>query len=234
MSQSDSFIDEVSEEVRRDRLFAAFRRYGWIGAVIVVVLVGGAAWNEYRKAQNLAAAQQFGDGLLAALEEEAPQERVTALDTITAPGPVGDALRRMLQASEAATAGDTENAVALLSQVAASAETPPIYRALAEFRALVLQSDSLTPAERRTGFEAMTAPGAPLRVLAQEQIALTYIEEGDREAALALLWELQQEAEASAGLRQRTSQLIVTLGGDRTATEDAGEPGAETSDAPAD
>ena len=36
MSNPDSFIDEVTEEVRRDRLFAVFRKYGWIG-----VLAGG-------------------------------------------------------------------------------------------------------------------------------------------------------------------------------------------------
>ena len=29
MSDTDSFIDEVTEEVRRDALFAQFRRYGW-------------------------------------------------------------------------------------------------------------------------------------------------------------------------------------------------------------
>ena len=53
MSDSDSFIDEVTEEVRRDRLFGYFRRYGWIAAVVIVVVVGGAAWNEYQKAQSL-------------------------------------------------------------------------------------------------------------------------------------------------------------------------------------
>ena len=56
MSETDSFIEEVTEEVRRDRLFALFRRYGWIVLVLIVLVVGGAAWNEYRKAQDRAAA----------------------------------------------------------------------------------------------------------------------------------------------------------------------------------
>ena len=46
MSNSDSFIDEVTEEVRKDRLFQLFRRYGWIAGVVIVLIVGGAAWNE--------------------------------------------------------------------------------------------------------------------------------------------------------------------------------------------
>ena len=39
MSNPDSFIDEVTEEVRRDRLFRLFRKYGWIGGVVVALIV---------------------------------------------------------------------------------------------------------------------------------------------------------------------------------------------------
>ena len=38
MSDTDSFIDEVTEEVKRDRLFAMMKRYGWIAVVIVLLL----------------------------------------------------------------------------------------------------------------------------------------------------------------------------------------------------
>ena len=57
MSNPDSFIDEVTEEVRRDRLFAMFRKYGWIGVLIVVFIVGGAAVNEWRKSSAEARAE---------------------------------------------------------------------------------------------------------------------------------------------------------------------------------
>mgnify|MGYP002067949300 CR=1 FL=1 len=38
MSNQDSFIDEVTEEVRRDKLYALYKKYGWIAALAVVVL----------------------------------------------------------------------------------------------------------------------------------------------------------------------------------------------------
>ena len=57
MANQDSFINEVTEEVRRDRLFTLFRRYAWIGITIVVLTVAGAAWNEWRKADARAEAQ---------------------------------------------------------------------------------------------------------------------------------------------------------------------------------
>ncbi|MFD1808819.1 hypothetical protein ACFSHQ_13850 [Gemmobacter lanyuensis] len=40
MSNPESFIDEVTEEVRRDKLFATFRKYGWIGILAVLGIVG--------------------------------------------------------------------------------------------------------------------------------------------------------------------------------------------------
>jgi hypothetical protein len=45
VSNPDSFIDEVTEEVRRDRLFGLFRKYGWIGLVVILGIVGGTAWS---------------------------------------------------------------------------------------------------------------------------------------------------------------------------------------------
>ena len=79
MSNPDSFIEEVTEEVRRDRLFAAFRKYGWIGGLVVLGIVGGAAWNEWQKNQAAARAQGFGDAMLEALD--------TGGEPCTAPAP---------------------------------------------------------------------------------------------------------------------------------------------------
>jgi len=213
LSQSDSFIDEVTEEVRRDRLFAMFRRYGWIAAVVVILIVGGAAWNEYRKSQDRARAETFGNALLSALEQSEAQERVTALDSIQAETPGAAAVRDLMKAAEASEAGDTSGAVDILTVVANNPDLPLIYRSLAQYRALALQGDTLSPADRRAAYEGLSAPGAPLRHLALEQIALTHVEEGDRDAALNALNSLLEEAGLSADLQRRVSQLIVSLGG---------------------
>ena len=52
MSDTDSFIEEVSEEVRRDKLFATMRKYGWIAVLIVLLLVGGTVYREFRFAAD--------------------------------------------------------------------------------------------------------------------------------------------------------------------------------------
>src|SRR5690606_2750038 len=82
VSQSDSFIEEVTEEVRRDRLFAAMKRYGWIAVLLVLLLVGGAGWREYSKVQQRQSAEALGDALIGALEINDIPARIEALSTI--------------------------------------------------------------------------------------------------------------------------------------------------------
>ena len=68
MSETESFIEEVTEEVRRDKLFALYRRYGWIAFLLVVLIVGGAAYREWRIHTEAQAAQAFGDAIMTALD----------------------------------------------------------------------------------------------------------------------------------------------------------------------
>ena len=89
MSDTDSFIDEVTEEVRRDRMYFLLRRYGWIAAVVVVGVVGGAAFNEIRKSQATASAQELGDNIIAALAVNEAADRATNLAAIETSLPGG-------------------------------------------------------------------------------------------------------------------------------------------------
>lgn len=214
VSDSDSFIEEVTEEVRRDRLFALMRRYGWIAILAIVLLVGGAAFNEYRKAQAKAEAEALGDSILSALDNDDPAARRAALDGVDAGSPGGDAVLTLLKAAGQANAEENTAAAETLNALATNGDVPEIYRQIAAFKALTLASESLSAQERRTGFEALAAPGAPLRLLSEEQLALIDIEDGQTDAAVTRLRAILQDAELTAGLRQRATQLIVALGAD--------------------
>jgi hypothetical protein len=205
LTQHDSFIDEVTEAVRRDQLFAIFRKYGWIGALCILLIVGFAGWTEWTRARQEAAAQAFGDAVLAALQKPDDAQRATALDAIPARTPEQKAMVAMLKA---AVPGDA----AALDPLATEANLPPVWRDLARFKQLL--ADTSMPADqRRAGFEALTAPGAPFRLLAQEQIALLDVEAGKTGDAVKLLNQIAADNDASAALRNRAGQLIVALGG---------------------
>lgn len=218
MSNVDSFVEEVNEEVRRDRLYGYLRRYGWIAVVAILVIVGGAAFTEYRKAQDRAEAEALGDAMLAALSANDSAGRAEALETISAETPTSAAVLRMMTAAEEVNAGNTDAAIATLNTIATDGEVPEIYRQLAQFKAVTLQGTDAPAADRRQALEAMAQPGNPFRLLAIEQLALIDIETGDTDAALARLKAILADAEVTPGLRRRASQLIVALGGELGAT----------------
>lgn len=216
MSNPDSFIDEVNEELKRDRLFAAFRKYGWIAAVAVVAVVGGAAWNEWSKAQATARAQAFGDSIVAALQTEDAAARLTALQGLTAEGardPSQAAILNLLLSAEALEGGDRATALAALRSVADNTAVPLSYRHLATLKLVIAANpDEIPLAERQALIAPLTAPGAAFRPLALEQQALLTLEGGDPAGARAALTALLQESDVSPGLRARVEQVIVILG----------------------
>ena len=210
MSDTDSFIDEVTEEVRRDRMFNLLRRYGWIAVVAVLLLVGGAAWNEWRLSQQRAQSEALGDAIVSALQLETAAERATALQKIeTAEAP---AIVQLLSAAELAGDDRGGEAIAQLAAVQSNGTLPLIYRHIAEFKALVIEDDGQSAEKRRTGFESLIASGSALRVLAEEQLALLDIAANDVDGALVRLQRLLEDSEITPGVRRRVTQLITALG----------------------
>lgn len=223
MSDTDSFIEEVTEEVRRDRLYGYLKRYGWIAALVILGIVGAAGYNEFQRAQETAKAQALGDAMIAALSEDGDAARADALAGVTSETPQGAAVLAFLTAGAQAEAGQNDAAAQTLQAVSGSADVPLIYRQVAAFKALMLQDDATDAATRRAGFQALAVPGVSLRLLAEEQLALLDIEAGDADAAIARFQMIMDDAEATAGLQRRALQAMVALGGAPQATETANE-----------
>ncbi|WP_295079224.1 hypothetical protein [Tabrizicola sp.] len=210
MSNPDSFIEEVTEEVRRDRLFRLFRTYGWIGVLIILGLVGGTAWTEWSKSRDAARAEAFGDALIDALDQGTPAERREALA-----GVPSDAEQTAIQQLILASDPDEDKATTLaaLDKVAADAALSVAYRDLAVLRRVLVAGAEQPLADRRTALQGIAAPGRPYRALAEEQLAYLLIEEGKTDEAIAALTALMQDQEASASLRARLAQVVTALGG---------------------
>ncbi|NOR31675.1 MAG: hypothetical protein GQ539_11320 [Sulfitobacter sp.] len=214
MSDTDSFIDEVNEEVRRDRFYFMLKRYGWIAILAVVLLVGGAAWNEYQKAQARAQAEALGDAMFAALSIEDSASRAAALAEIETESAQSAAVIGFLAASEQAEAGDTAAAIETLNAIAINGDVPAIYREIAQFKAVTLQGTDTPASERRLALEALAQPGNVLRLLASEQLALIDIEENNAQGAIDRYQAILLDAEVTTDLQQRALQVIVALGGE--------------------
>ena len=209
MSETDSFINEVTEEVQRDKLYGYVRRYGWLAALLIVVLVGGAAWNEYRKATATSLAENTGDALLDALALDDVTARSAALSDVQAEGSAL-AVTALTTAAAQQEAGDFDAAAETLGGLITNTDVPEIYADLAAFKLALL--DTGDDETRRMTLEGLARPGAPLSLLAQEQLAYMDLEAGDEDAAIATLRAIIEDAGVTRGLRDRAQTLIVALG----------------------
>ena len=209
VSNPDSFINEVSEEVRREKLSGYLRRYGGIGVVCVLGLVGGAAFIEYRNAQERNAAQATGDALLAALENDDPTARASAIEQVAADGSAV-AVTALLTASTQQDAGDIDDAAETLKALVTNDDIPQMYRDLAAFKAAMLPVSDTDG--RMADLEFLAQPGQPFRLLALEQMAYATLEMGDTDGAIALMRQIEEDAGVSRGLRERVQTLMVALG----------------------
>ena len=209
VSDTDSFINEVTEEVRREKLYGYLRRYGWIAVAAVLLLVGGAAWNEYRNAQERNAAQATGDALLVALEESDPAARADAMAQVEGEGSAA-AVTLLLQAATEQEAGEAVASAETLTKVVTNPDLPEMYRDVAALKAAMLPSDDA--AARRANLDALSQPGQPFRLLALEQIAYMNLAEGDAAGAITILRQIEEDAGVTRGLRERVQTLMVALG----------------------
>ena len=232
MSNNDSFIEEVSEEVRRDRLFGLMRRYGWIAILAVLILVGGAAYNEWRKAQERASAEALGDAMLTALELPDRSARAGALDAVTPAGPGSAAILQMMAAAEALE-DDPAGASARLMQIATMTDIPLIYRQIATLKAVMIAGTDMDTEARRARLEELALGGGVIRLMAEEQLAYLDVEAGNEAAAIERMNAISADAEATPGLRRRATQVIVAMGGEPMLPGglEASAPGAAVEDA---
>ncbi|MEO0823472.1 MAG: hypothetical protein AAF074_24020 [Pseudomonadota bacterium] len=206
MSDTDSFIREVEEEVRQDRMLRYWKQYGpyVIGTIVAIVLVSALlAWLD-RAAEQ--AAQETGGLLIEASEAE--------LETVEAiRGRIdGEAavIAELRLAQVAAENGDTERALGIYDALAADGALPRRYSELAALEAVRLIATT-APQDALGALDAMMAPDAVYRLLAQELRAVVRLNTGDAAGAREDMTAILADPTATGETRARVRALLATL-----------------------
>tara|TARA_B110000003_G_scaffold114454_1_gene117081 strand:- start:1609 stop:2256 length:648 start_codon:yes stop_codon:yes gene_type:complete len=212
LSNNESFIQEVSEEVRRDRLYRILKKWGWIGIAVIVALVGGASFNEWNKDSKMNSARNLGDRVLSAVSNKDPIE----LKEIETSNISQDIFIKNLLSAILLSDNKLDASKKALEEIRDLPSITKTYRELNAFKLglLLLKEDNLTSDERFGVFEEFVEPGSPFRLLAKEQQALLLIEQGKLELAIKALSEISVDSETTASLKRRVTQLRISLGGD--------------------
>jgi len=215
-------FDEVDEELREERMQEFLKKYGGLlfaAALLLIAAVGGwKAWGWYQEKQDLEAATRY---LAASARTETAgvagpnrPEAIAAFESVAANPPEGyRVLARLRLAALRAETGDLQGASALWDQVAADGSADPLLRDLASLTWCLYHADKGDPAMVEGRLKPLAAPGNAYRSLAQEQLALLELRQGNTEAAKTQLKKLSEDTTAPTGVRGRAGALLDRVGG---------------------
>lgn len=214
MSNPDSFIDEVREEIRKDRLYRMLRRYGWIGALVVLVIVGGTAYREWSTTNKRIAAEAVGDSILAADALSSPSEQIEMLDGIAVGSADAGAIRDFIVAATMLEDGDRTNAIARLADISSDSEVSTVYRDLALLKSIAVRQDTDEPGSLVQELDGLIEGDSEFRFLALEIKAIALERMGRVEDAVAILRNLRSESGVPRELSNRAAGLLAELEAD--------------------
>lgn len=214
-NETDSFVQEVDESLRQDRLLDLAKRYGptFIGAFLVMIAIMF-GWQQYtafqlrqgrEHAETYAAAQRLaGSGNaeaakaeFARLSEEGPHNyRVMA---------------RMEHAAVLELDGDLEAALREFD-LAASDAKDPILRETAQLRAAYIVADTQDFQALQRRLQPLIETNTPLSFLARELLGIEAWEAGQTDLARQTLQGLTLAFNAPNGVRERAQVALEVIG----------------------
>lgn len=210
------FIDEVNEELRRERLTRFWEKMGRyiiaVSALIVGVTVASVLWDNYKadRQENAANAYLAAEKLRVARQFDEAQ---VAFDAVIEGKSSGYAsLARLKEASLLREQGKNAEAEAAYLALVGDRGADEGLRAFARIYAAQLMVASGKPfAEIETVLKPLTSEQTPFGAIAKEQLALAAYAAGDAEKARELLEEAAASEKANGGLRQRTAGEVSVI-----------------------
>ncbi|MEG3175750.1 tetratricopeptide repeat protein [Sphingomonas sp. RB3P16] len=213
-----AFLREVDEELRRDEMAKAARRYGVAAvAVVVLALVGFAGWLLWQShAQNVAADE--GAALSQAYDDinaAKPAAAQTALAPLAQSSVEGyRALALMSQADMLLAKQDVAGAAAKFGAVASDTSIGQPLRDLALIRQTTAEFDTIKPDVVIARLRGIAVKGNPWFGSAGELVAISYLRTGRRDLAGKIYGQIAQDPATPESMKQRAVQMAGILGVD--------------------
>ena len=214
----ETFMREVDENLRRDKMRDLFKSYGnWL--ILAVALFLGASggliwWNQHQSQQREGQVEQLaqtykdiGSGDLS----KAPQQ----LDQLSSGSSKAvSASAQFARAAIALQQGNTKAATSTYKMIANDDSMPAPYRDAALVRQTSLEFDALQPQEIVTRLADLAKPGEPWFGTAGEMTALALLKQGKRQEAGQLFAAISRDSGVPQSIRARAVQVAATLGVD--------------------
>lgn len=218
---SDTFVREVDENLRRDRIRDFFRENGtWLVLALILFLAacGGIIWYQQhrvvRAEGHVEQLAQIYKDIGTGNTSKAPQQ----LDELSKAS--SKAVRASAMFTRAALAiqqNDQKLAISTYKAIAGDSSLPDAYRNAALIRQTALEFDALQPQDVISRLEPLTKAGNPWFGSAGEMTALALIKQGKNKEAGQLFAAIAKDKSVPDSIRNRAIQISGTLGVDASA-----------------
>jgi hypothetical protein len=218
---SETFVREVDENLRRDRVQDFFKEKGsWVAAAVVLFLAaaGGIIWYQQHRVKLAEAHveqlaqiyRDIGTGNTAKVPQQLDDLSKSSSKSV-------HATAEFTRAALALQQNNQNLAIATYKKLAEDGSLPQPYRDAALIRQTAIEFDKLQPQQVIARLEPLAKPGEPWFGSAGEMTALALIKQGKTKEAGQLFASIAKDKNAPGAVRNRSVQIAGSLGVDASA-----------------
>ncbi len=213
--QTDHFMREVQDEMRKERLTRIWDRYGIFiiaAAVLLILGVSGYKFAEYRShSTRQAAGIEFESAARLAAQGKA-QEAHQAFETMIKNAPPGyGALARLRNAGAYAAEGKRDEAVAAYDAVSKDSAADPLLRDYATLQAAMLRLDVADWTEMQNRLKDLINDNNAWRAPARELLGLAAMKAGNQDEARKVFEQILADTSVPPSTAERARILMTIL-----------------------
>ena len=179
MVESESFIKEVSEEVKRDRLFKALNKFKLPLFAVIILLIGTVGGYEYYKYDKKSRSQKNGELLVSALENLKNSGQTITEKT---DNKFVSVLIKLNEAKYFEKKGDINSAAATYNYIIKNFGDKKFFNHYSKFQLYLMDpAESPSDLKKIEVLDELSAPDGPMKLLALEQKLYVYVKISDLE-----------------------------------------------------
>jgi hypothetical protein len=202
VSENESFIDEVTEEVRRDKLYLLLKRYGWVPVIVIITVILTSIFIEIRNNAKVIEAENLGDLLASSLSGDTEVKAILSNDISSTPKSL---IALLLEAKILENKLEYQTAIAAYETVLSREEIPTSLRDFVKFKLVLLVKDDPIGVKKLIG--DLINPDGSFYLLGLEQKVLIEIGEKRWNEAIANLNLILADPDVSQGMISRATQI---------------------------
>jgi hypothetical protein len=145
VSENESFIDEVTEEVRRDKLYLLLKRYGWVPVIVIITVILTSIFIEIRNNAKEIEAENLGDLLASSLSGDMTVKSILLNDISGTPKTL---IALLLEAKILEKKLEYQAAISAYETVLSHEEIPTSLEDFIKFKLVLLEKNDLVRAKK--------------------------------------------------------------------------------------